>query len=162
MAARQRATVVAIDRDVVALSDLWRRARSHHLDVLPLHVDLSRPTPAIGWRNQECPSFLDRARGGFDAVLMLAVLHHLLVAEGIPLAEILDLAAALTTDVLIIEFIDPRDPMFRRLARGRDELHAGLCREVFEHTCREAFDIVRSQGDAGSSRSLYLLRKKRP
>jgi 2-polyprenyl-3-methyl-5-hydroxy-6-metoxy-1,4-benzoquinol methylase len=160
LAARRGAAVVAIDRDVVALTDLWRRAKSLRLDVLPLHVDFSRPTPPIGWRNQECSSFLDRARRAFDAVLMLAVLHHLLVVDRIPLADILGLAAALTTDALVIEFIAPHDPMFRRLARGRDELHTGLSREVFEHTCRQTFAIVRSQGGTGSSRFLYLLRKQ--
>jgi hypothetical protein len=30
--------------------------------MLPLVVDLTRPTPGIGSRNQECPGFLDRAR----------------------------------------------------------------------------------------------------
>ncbi len=63
-----------------------------HLDVLPLVVDLTRPTPAVGWRNQECASFLDRARGGFDLVLMLAVVHHMLVTERIPLEDLLAVA----------------------------------------------------------------------
>jgi SAM-dependent methyltransferase len=160
IAAKHGASVVAIDRDPGVLSEVWQKARSQRLDILPLRIDFTRPSPGIGWRNRECPSFLDRARGGFDAVLMLAVLHHLLVGERIPLAEILDLAAGLTTDVLVIEFIAPHDPMFRRIARGRDELHAGLSREVFEDTCRTTFEVLRSEACAGSSRWLYLLRKR--
>jgi hypothetical protein len=60
-------------------------------------VNLARSTPAAGWANCETPSFLDRARGHFDAVLMLALIHHLLVTERIPLDSILELAADLVS-----------------------------------------------------------------
>ena len=72
MAAQDGAAVVAIDLDEVCVGEIWRRAREKKLNILPLVVNLARPTPAAGWRNQECPSFLDRARGSFDGVLMIA------------------------------------------------------------------------------------------
>ena len=77
-------------------------------------------------------SFLDRARGAFDGVLMLAMLHHLLVTERIPLPEVRDLAFELTSDLLVIEFVAPQDPMFLRLTRGRESLYQGLDRTAFE------------------------------
>jgi len=161
IAARAGAGVVAIDYDPVMAGEVWRNAREQRLNILPLVVNLTRPTPATGWRNRECPSFLDRARGGFDAVLMLAVVHHMLVTERIPLAEIVDLAAELTTDLLVIEFIAPEDSMFMRLTRGREELHRGLTASVFESTCARRFDVVRSQHVEGSARWLYLMRRKK-
>ena len=118
------------------------------------------PSPAVGWRNRECPSFLDRALGAFDVVLILAVIHHMLITERIPLADIIDLAAELTTDLLVIEFIGPEDEMFRRLTRGRDALHRDLSQTDFEATCRCRFDIVRNCKLEGLERWLYLLRKK--
>jgi SAM-dependent methyltransferase len=160
MAARSGASVVAIDFDPVVVGQVWRQASSEHLDVLPLVVNLARPSPAVGWRNEECPSFLDRARGKFDAVFMLAVLHHMLVSERVPLASILDLAAELTRDALIIELIEPQDSMFRRLTRGRDDLHKDLNVSTFESACRQRFYIVRSERKPGGSRILYWLRKK--
>ena len=160
IAARNGARVVAIDTDPVLVGDVWRWARSEGLDILPLVIDITRPSPAIGWRDQECPLFLDRARGAFDAVLMLAVIHHLLVTERIPLPEIIDLAAELTRDILIIEFIDPADSMFRRMVRGRGALFTGMTREFFETICRRHFEIVRSRHIDESRRYLYLLRKK--
>ena len=138
----------------------WRRARDERLDILPLVVDLSRPSPGVGWRNRESPGFLARARGAFDAVLMLAVLHHLLVTERVPLDEVVDLAVDLTTNVLVIEFVGPGDPMFRRLARGRDSLYSDLTTERFEAAFRPRFDIVRSQRLEDASRWLYVLRRK--
>ena len=160
IAARHGAKVVALDYDPVVLGDVWRNAREENLEILPLAVNVTRPSPGTGWRNQECSSFLDRARGKFDAVLMLAVIHHMLVTERVPLAEILDLAAELTTNLLVIEFVAPDDSMFQRLTRGREELHNDLTPELFESLCRRHFEIVRVQYVEGTTRRLYLLRKR--
>ncbi len=160
MAARSGARVVALDYDPVVVGDIWRAARSEKLDILPLVVNLTRPSPGIGWRNQECPAFLDRARGAFDCVLLLAVIHHMLVTERVPLPEILASAAELTTGWAVIEFIGPEDSMFRRLTRGRDALHQDLNASVFESECRRHFEIVRTQHLENTSRWLYLLRKR--
>jgi predicted RNA methylase len=160
MAARNGASVVAVDYDPVVVGEVWRNARQAKLDILPLVVNLSRPTPGTGWRNQEGAPFLERARGRFDAVLMLAVLHHLLVSERIPLDDVLDLAAELTTELLIIEFVAPEDPMFRRIARGREGLHRGLDVNAFEESCRRRFHVMRAEQIEGSHRWLYLLRRR--
>lgn len=159
LAAKAGASVVSIDYDPVVVGEVWRNARAEKLDILPLVVNLTRPTPGTGWCNGECSSFLDRANGAFDAVLMLALIHHMLVTERVPLPEIVRLAARLTRDVLIVEFIDPEDSMFQRLTRGREELHKGLNCEVFEEQCRRHFEIVRRQHLEGTHRWLYLLRK---
>jgi SAM-dependent methyltransferase len=164
LAARAGASVVAIDSDPAVVGKLWLGASMDHLDVLPLVVDLVRPTPATGWRNRECESFLDRARsregGQFDMVLMLAVLHHLLVSERIPLEDVLALVSELTHASAVIEFVAPEDPMFQRIARGREQLHAGLTVERFEKAARVRFDVARSQKIDGLNRWLYLLQKR--
>jgi len=159
LAARAGAKVVAIDYDPVVLGDVWRAARASGLDILPLMVNLTRPSPGIGWRNRECPAFLDRARGAFDGIVMLAVVHHMLVTERVPLPDILALAAELTTRMAVIEYIGPEDSMFRRLVRGREELHKDLTPQMFEAACLRHFEIVRSCQVEGSHRRLYLLRK---
>lgn len=160
LAAQAGASVVSIDYDPVCVGAIWQQAAQKGLDILPLVVDLSRPTPAVGWRNRECPSFLERARGAFDGALMLAVIHHLLVSERIPLSEILRLAADLVTRFAVIEFVGPEDSMFRRLTRGRDALHADLDKEVFERACAPYFEIVRLLHTPDTHRWLYLLRKR--
>jgi 2-polyprenyl-3-methyl-5-hydroxy-6-metoxy-1,4-benzoquinol methylase len=159
LAARAGARVVAIDSDLGCVGALWRQAREQNLDILSLVVDLSRPSAAKGWRNREYSSFLERATGAFDAVLMLAVLHHLLVTERIPLDEVLDLVAELTTGLLIIEFVGPDDEMFQIIARGREHLHVDLTPSAFEAACRRRFEIVRAQQLADTGRRLYLLKK---
>lgn len=91
-------------------------------------------------------------------MLMLAVLHHLVVTDGIPLAEVVDLAAELTRDRLLIEYVGPTDPMFRTIARGRDHLHAHLTVELFEAACRKRFRVLDST-ELRSGRRLYLMQR---
>jgi hypothetical protein len=90
---------------------------------------------------------------------MLAVLHHLLVTERIPVEEVFELAANMTTRWLVIEFVSPQDEMFKTLARGRDHLHAGFTRASFEAACQRLFRIVRSEQLPGTDRWMYLLEK---
>jgi SAM-dependent methyltransferase len=160
LAARKGAEVVAIDLDPVCVGAIWRRAREEKLNILPLVVNLARPSPALGWRNGECASFLDRATGAFDGVLMLALIHHLLVTERIPLADILKLAYEVTNSLLVIEFVSPSDTMFRQLTRGRAELHAALDAAAFEKACLPYFEIIRSLALPGTQRRMYCLKRK--
>ena len=160
LAARHGARVVAIDSDPVVVGQVWRMGKGEKLDILPLVIDIARPSPSVGWRNRECESFLDRASGSFDTVFMLALVHHLLVSERIPLAEIADLASQLATQFLVIEYVGPEDSMFRCLTRGRDALFQGLNREVFETAFSNCFECLESQRLGQSSRWIYLLRRR--
>ncbi len=160
LAAQANASVVAIDADPEVAGRTWRRAVQDNLDILPLAVDLARPTPATGWRNRESPSFLERAHGRFDLVLALAVLHHMLVTERVPLSAALDLLADVSAKYVLVEFVSPEDPMFQRIVRGRADLYRHLTREHFESEILGRFDVVRSARIDGLHRWLYLLKKK--
>jgi hypothetical protein len=83
-----------------------------------------------------------------------------MVTDRIPLAEIFDATAALTTRWLVVEYVGPGDPMFRRLARGRDALYRWYGRPAFDECARRSFDIVNSLDIPSSDRALYLLRRK--
>ncbi|MDR5684066.1 MAG: class I SAM-dependent methyltransferase [Armatimonadota bacterium] len=156
-AAGTGARVVAVDRDPVVVGLAWRRAASVGCDVLPLVVDVARSTPALGWRNLECRSFLDRAQGRFDCVLMLALIHHLAVTEHIPVGEVAALTRDLTRRFALVEFVPQDDPMFCRLVRGRDTLFASWTQETFEAAFRQWFDIVDVAEIPGSARRLYCM-----
>jgi SAM-dependent methyltransferase len=160
LAASLGADVLAIDTDPAVVDRVFAEALASRSRVLPLVVDLGRPSPSLGWRNREQTSFLERAEGRFDMVLALAVLHHLMVTDGIPLEEVLALLAGLTRDTAVVEFVAPSDPMFRKLARGRDALYAGLTIETFEACCSRHFDLIARSVPLGETRWLYLLRTR--
>jgi hypothetical protein len=149
LAARSGVSVVAIDTDPAVVGSIWKQASKEKLDVLPLVVDITRPSPATGWRNRECLSFLERAGidsgGGFDMVSLLAVVHHIFVTERIPMEDLLDLADQLSRRDVLIEFVGPEDPMFRRIVRGRDLLYSNISRESFEAAANARFELLRSE-----------------
>jgi len=159
IAAAQGAQVVAIDNDPQVVERVFQRASRDRLNVLSLVVDIASPTPGRGWLNRELPSFLDRATGAFDQVLAMAVIHHLLATNGIPLSDIIELFFRLTRHSVALEFVPPSDRLFRRLARGRDELYAGITRATFEEACTRRFDIVRAEPLPSGERVAYVLRK---
>jgi SAM-dependent methyltransferase len=139
IAAELGARVVAWDTDVAASERNWKLAAAAGLPILPLVADVARPTPALGWRNAESASLLERTRGRFDCVMMLGVIHHLLLAEQIPLDEIVRLTAELTTRWAIVEWVPPSDPRFVDLCRGRDALYSHLNERAFLNSFSRAF-----------------------
>jgi SAM-dependent methyltransferase len=143
LAADAGAEVVSIDTDLQAVDRLCTALKGTGKNILPLCVDLAHPTPAAGWQNRETHSFLTRASGHFDTVMMLAVLHHLLLQSQIPLSHIASLCSTLTTRNLILEWIPPQDSMFRQLVRGRDALYAHLTEDAFREAFAPHFTILR-------------------
>jgi SAM-dependent methyltransferase len=158
LAAASGARVVALEGDTNAAEVLWKRVTAEKADVLPVVADIAWPTPAYGWANKETRSLLDRAHRHFDLVLMLAVVHHLLLHNQIPLDRIAHLFSGITREWLLLEWVPPTDPMFQKLMRGRDELYGSLS----EVNCRTAFEkhfglIEREQLSNGRVMLLYRL-----
>ncbi|HET8690537.1 MAG TPA: class I SAM-dependent methyltransferase [Steroidobacteraceae bacterium] len=151
--------VVALDIDERSVAAIWERAREKRLPILPLVGNFGRPTPALGWRNRELESLLGRAAEGFDLVLMLAVVHHLRVTEGVPVAEQFDAVAGITRRHLLVEYVPVTDPMFAAIARGREPLYGDCQRPEFEATLLRRFQVERKH-ELPNGRVLYLARRR--
>ena len=159
LAASLGAEVVALDSDVAATERNWMESRERGLSVLSLIANFARPTPPAGWRNAESLSLLDRARGRFDCILMLGILHHLLLIEQIPLPEIMEMARHLTTDGAIVEWVPRSDPRFADLVRGRDAIYSHLDEEAFRRAS-EPFFFCTEREELSNGRVLYLLQRR--
>jgi SAM-dependent methyltransferase len=148
LAAEAGAQVVALERDMTSADRLFRMAHQRNLAIQVVHADIARPTPAIGWENAESVALLPRLEAQFDLVLMLAVIHHLILMEQIPLPAILALCHRLTRRHLVIEWVPVGDPMYQSLMRGRDSLYGSLaeadllaaCSGLFRTTGRQALE----------------------
>jgi SAM-dependent methyltransferase len=159
LAACAGARVVAVDGDPACIDHLWQQALRENLDILPLVMDLGRPSPALGWEYGEEASFLERSAGRFDMVFALALIHHLLVRERVPLTGILAHLAQQTTRWAIIEWVSPKDPQFERLAGPDQHLYESLSAVGFEAALAPFFKIHRTFPITGVGRTLYLLEK---
>ncbi len=151
--------VVALEREPVSAGKIFNTARSAGLNITTIHADLSRPTPAVGWDNRESSALLPRLEGQFELVMMLAVIHHILLLEQIPLPAIIDLCYKLTNKHLIVEWVPATDPMFVSLMRGRDALYGKLTSESLFAACSGKFSVIREEV-LGNGRIMYLFQKQ--
>ncbi len=158
MAADAGAEVVALDSDTAAVETLWRTAAAQRKPVTALVANIARPTPAAGWMNREQLSLLDRLMGQFDMVLMLAVIHHLILREQLPLTHIGELCAGLTWHWLVVEWVPPSDPMFQEWLRGRDALYGHLTEGDLNRAFAPFFRVV-ERVELGNKRILVLFER---
>jgi SAM-dependent methyltransferase len=159
IAARAGAYVVATDMDHGAVELCFRGASAEKSrSVLPLVVDLTSPTPAVGWMNAERASFLDRCSGKTDLVLALALIHHLVIGNNVPLRSVVELLARVGSRA-VVEFIDKRDSQVQRLLASREDIFDEYSQAGFENALRGMFRVVRKQQIAGAHRVLYHLQR---
>ncbi|MEZ5142274.1 MAG: hypothetical protein R2726_07100 [Acidimicrobiales bacterium] len=138
--APQTDRVVAFDADHLVVDLLYRRlAARRDRTILPLVVDLTDPSPGLGWANVERPAFLERNRP--ELVLALAVIHHLAITGNVPTARVLDLFAGLGA-ATVLEVPTEDDPKVRQLLRNkRAGVHDDYRLERIEAEIGERFDV---------------------
>jgi hypothetical protein len=147
--------VVAMDGDQGPVELLYRSLRDEGAaNIHPLTVNLTDPSPALGWRGTERKTLTERGRP--DLVFCLALVHHVSIAGNVPMREVVAWLRSLDA-VLVVEFPTREDPMVDRLlAAKRPGTHLDYEREFFESCLGERFDIERSQELPSGTRTLYL------
>jgi hypothetical protein len=119
-------------------------------------LNLSNPTPAIGWENQERRSLLQRASA--DTVLALALIHHLAITNNLPLPKLASFFAKICR-WLIIEFVPKDDPKVQLLLTNREDIFPRYTIAAFEHEFGRLFSIETRTEIRSSKRTLFLMRR---
>jgi hypothetical protein len=158
VAASKGAFVVSIDGDPVCTESLYKRIvkDSSIKKILPLTMDLSNPSPGLGWNNQERMSL--NQRGPADLLLALALIHHLVLSSSIPLSHVAEWFAQIARHI-IVEFVPPEDPMARRLIKNRLEPHLPYGYEAFKENFGKYFIFIEEKC-LSNKRSLFCCEKK--
>jgi hypothetical protein len=125
--------------------------------MLPLVMDLTNPSPGLGWAHAERDALLDR--GPADTVIALALIHHLAISNNVPLVRLAEFFAR-TGRNLIIEFVPKSDSQVQRLLSTREDIFPGYHQEGFETTFSSRYEILAREDIPQSERSLYLMRRK--
>ena len=158
IASRKGAFTVAFDMDPGAVERNYSQMQSDKEDkLLPLVVDLSNPSPALGWAGEERKSLLQR--GPSDATLALALLHHLAIGNNLPFTHLARYLQRVSR-WLIIEFVPKADVQAARLLRVRKDIFQDYHQEGFERDFSAWFDLVAREDIRETSRSLYLFKNK--
>jgi ribosomal protein L11 methylase PrmA len=151
--------VIAWDQDAGSVEAHWRAVRDGaRREILPLVLDLSNPSPSLGWGLEERRSFLDR--GTPDVILALALVHHLAIGNNVPLPGIASLFARMAP-AAIVEFVPKEDPMTRHLLSARRDIFDDYTIDGFRAAFGAQYTIAREEPITDSPRTLFLLERRK-
>ena len=155
-AASSGAYTVSFDIDPAAVEQNYRTVKTKkEQNILPLVLDLTNPSPALGWDHSERDSF--GARGPVDMVLALAVIHHLAISNNVPLPQLAEFFASHCRRWLVIEFVPKSDSQVQKLLTSREDIFPNYTREGFESAFSSSFIIQRSESVRDSERTIFLM-----
>ncbi|MFQ6112624.1 MAG: SAM-dependent methyltransferase [bacterium] len=140
----------AVERNYL---DCKKEAESY---ILPLILDLTNPSPNIGWANQERLSLINR--GPADAVLALALIHHLAISNNLPFGDIASFFNRIC-NWLIVEFVPKHDSQVQKLLSTREDIFPDYTQQNFEQEFKKFFKIQNAVKIKNSDRVLYLMTK---
>jgi len=150
---------VCFDVDPVAVEKNYLRCREEErTNLLPLLLDLTNPSPGIGWANQERAPLQERGRA--HTLLALALVHHLAISNNVPLERIARLFSAMC-EILIVEFVPKTDSQVQRLLATREDIFPDYTQEGFEREFGRYFVLRHLAAIRGSDRTLHLMARRR-
>lgn len=155
IAAETAGYVLAVDLDPSTVEILYRDLRDDagvSEKILPLVMNLTDPSPGIGWRNRERKPF--EQRGKPDMVFALALLHHVSITGNVPMREVVDWLRSLDS-ALVVEFMTREDPMVKKLLSAKTVDHADYDQPFFEQLLNEAFEVRATERMPSGTRILY-------
>ncbi len=157
LAATQGITTTAFDIDPCAVEKNYLRVKQkNEQQILPLLLDLTNPSPGLGWDNHERDSFA--SRGPVDLIMALALIHHLAISNNLPFFKIAAFLSPLC-HYLILEFVPKNDSQVQRLLATREDVFPDYTQDAFEKEFSHYFSIISATPIKNSTRTLYLLKK---
>jgi hypothetical protein len=156
LASDKRIPTISFDMDPACVEESYQKVRRENEEsILPLLMDLTNPSPDLGWDGAERDSFA--TRGPCDTLMALALIHHLAISNNVPLTKIASSFRRLCHS-LIIEWIPKVDTQVRRLLATRTDTFDDYSKESFESSFKHYFDIIERSEIRGSVRVIYLMK----
>ena len=155
LAADQGIPTLAFDIDPAAVELNYQAVvtkKEAHL--LPLLMDFTNPSPGLGWHGREREALFGRAPA--DALLALALIHHLAIANNVPLHHLAEFFRSLGK-WLVIEFVPKQDSQVQILLASRQDIFPDYHTGGFEAAFGQAFTIHEKRSLPDTGRVLYLM-----
>jgi hypothetical protein len=147
---------VAFDVDPDAVSQNYIQVRKdREKKLLPLVMDLTNPSPGLGWAHRERQSLM--GRGPVPLALALALVHHMAISNNVPLGKLAQFFHDICEN-LIIEFVPKSDSQVQRLLRSREDIFSDYTVDGFESAFEQYYKILEQEQVSESERILYLMK----
>jgi len=149
------AFTASFDVDPAAVEQNYRSVKTDKIkNLLPLMLDLTNPSPSLGWANRERESFAER--GPADMVFALAVIHHLALSNNVPLPQLAEFFAG-TGKYLVIEFVPKSDSQVQKIMSSRVDIFPNYTLAGFETAFAPRFKTLEKVSLRDSERTLYFM-----
>jgi len=149
---------ISFDIDPSAVEINYRTVRDKNEEkLLPLLLDLTNPSPGLGWNGNERDSLFQR--GPTDCIMALALIHHLAISNNLPFFKIAEFFYNLC-EYLIIEFVPKEDSQAQKLLSSRVDIFKEYDQAHFESVFSKYFKIQQAEPIIHSERTLYLMQKR--
>jgi ribosomal protein L11 methylase PrmA len=148
--------VVGFDSDHGALNRAVQRSARSGLNFLPLVMDACNPSPSQGWNQRERAGLSARKKP--DAILALAIEHHIAIGRNVPLPMLLDWMTSLA-DCGVVEFVPKDDPTVQRMLSLRQDIFDQYSQAEFESELAKRAAIEKREVVSSSGRTLYIYEK---
>ena len=156
--AEKKIDVVATDTDSRTIGNLYQFVKKNGItNILPLILDVTNPSPALGFNNNERSAFHERIKT--ELIVALALIHHLVIGKNISLQMIAEYFSGISPQ-LIIEFVPKDDLKVQEMLASRKDVFSDYNNENFEHFFGIYFETLKKEKIPGTNRILYLLKKK--
>lgn len=153
IAAESAEYVIAMDADHLVVDRMYRSVVKDGIEkILPLVVNAADASPSLGWNGRERGDLASRGRP--DMTLCLALIHHIVISNHVPLPEFVRWLAGLGGGV-VVEFVSREDPMVKKLLRNKKDIYDDYSEENLEACLKKAFKIEKRLSLASGTRTLY-------
>lgn len=149
---------IAADLDHFSINQLYKRIIAEKMvNLQPMIIDLTKPTPATGVNNKERSSFLNRIN--VDLVMALALIHHLSIGHNIPFESSAEMFFGMG-EYLVIEFVPKEDEKVQLMLSQKKDIYTGYTINNFLAGFEEKFNVLKSEKVGSSGRTLFLMKRK--
>lgn len=159
LAVEQGFETIALDYDHACIDRIYLISKKRgYKNILPIVNDLSNPSPALGWSHNERDSLMARFKS--DIVLALALMHHLIIGNNVPLVKCVDFMAEITGKYLIIEYVPTDDSQVKEMVMLRSDFH-NYSETDFVREFGKKFKVLKKEKVSSRSGRIMFLMEKR-
>lgn len=149
--------VVGLELDHGALATAYAHSKDKQAAFLPLYTNLSNPATNLGWAQTERAGINERANADF--LLSLAVIHHIVIGNNVPLPEAIRYLLSLAPEG-ILEWVPKNDRQIQRMLLNRDDIFHDYDEEHFTQYLRAQANIADVRQITTEGRKLFLYKAK--
>lgn len=139
-----------IDQNLV--NESYKYAKGKNLNFIPIVFDALNPSTNSGWNENERQGFSKRAKA--DITLSLAFIHHICIANNVPLDYFLDFMINISPKGLL-EFVPKEDPMVQKMIKFKGDIFPEYnLKNLINLISQKGGRVLRSHNIDNSNRSL--------